>query len=137
MFRYVYPSHRDDIPEEVMDELLARLEQTRREPWSDGKITREFLLDPNGTYSLDVQEWGYRDARQEARKELRRREGHPADSGNTPVKPRRRKSEGPDSSTFDHSPLRYAGPLAAPPPEGRPPCPGPYEQEDLQLRPPQ
>ena len=86
MFRYVYPSHRDDIPPEVMDELLARLEQTRREPWSDGKITRGFLLDPNGTYALDVREWGYRDARQEAWEELRRREGHPTDAGKSPGK---------------------------------------------------
>lgn len=66
MFRYVYPSHRDLIPPWVLDKLLARFQQTRVEPWTGGKVCRGFLLDGIGTYSLDVQEWGYRDARREA-----------------------------------------------------------------------
>ncbi len=65
MFRYVYPSHRDLIPPWVLDKLLARFQQTRLEPWTGGKLCRGFLLDGIGTYSLDVNEWGYRDARQE------------------------------------------------------------------------
>ncbi len=74
MFCYVYPSHRDLIPLEVLDDLLARLEQTRRHPWTGGKLCRGFLLDGIGTYSLDVHEWGYRDARQEIWEERQRRE---------------------------------------------------------------
>lgn len=70
MFRYVYPSHRGFIPSHVLDKLLARFQQTRREPWTGGKLCRGFLLDGIGTYSLDIQEWGYRDARQEAWEKL-------------------------------------------------------------------
>ena len=65
MFRYVYPSHRELIPPWVLDNLLARLQRTRLQPWRDDKLCRGFLLDGIGTYSLDVKEWGYRDARQE------------------------------------------------------------------------
>ncbi|MHB0871739.1 MAG: hypothetical protein ACYC5J_20100 [Chloroflexota bacterium] len=76
LFRYVYPSHREVIPARVLDALLARFEQTRAEPWTGGKLCRGFLLDGIGTYSLDVKEWGYRDARQEAweKREMRRHE---------------------------------------------------------------
>ncbi len=66
MFRYIYPSHRDLIPGWVLDELLARFQRTRMQPWTGGKLCRGFLLDGIGTYSLDIKEWGYRDARQEA-----------------------------------------------------------------------
>lgn len=72
LFRYIYPSHRDSIPPEVLDELLARFQRTRVQPWTGGKLCRGFLLDGIGTYSLDVKEWGYRDARQEAWEELQR-----------------------------------------------------------------
>ncbi len=65
MFRYVYPSHREIIPSWALDELLARFQRTRIQPWTGGKLCRGFLLDGIGTYSLDVKEWGYRDARQE------------------------------------------------------------------------
>lgn len=66
LFRYVFPSHREEIPARVIDTLLARFEQSRAEPWTRGKLCRGFLLDGIGTYSLDITEWGYRDARQEA-----------------------------------------------------------------------
>ena len=74
MFRYVYPSHRNIIPPWVLDELLRRFQATRQEPWQGGKLCRGFLLDGIGTYSLDITEWGYRDARQETREDLQRRE---------------------------------------------------------------
>jgi len=76
MFRYVYPSHRDLVPPGVLDELLARFQRTRVRPWRGGELCRGFLLDGIGTYSLDVTEWGYRDARQEAweEREMRRLE---------------------------------------------------------------
>ncbi len=77
LFRYIYPSHRELIPSWVLDELLARFQQTRIQPWTGGKLCRGFLLDGIGTYSLDVKEWGYRDARQEAweEREMRRAGG--------------------------------------------------------------
>ncbi len=73
-FRYVYPSHRTSIPPWVLDELLGRLKQSRIEPWAGGKLCRGFLLDGIGTYSLDIQEWGYRDARQEEWEELQKQD---------------------------------------------------------------
>jgi len=73
MFRYVAPAHLDIIPGWVLDELLARFQKTRREQWTGGKLCRGFLLDGIGTYSLDVKEWGYRDAREEAWDELQLR----------------------------------------------------------------
>ena len=81
MFRYIYPSHRDLIPGEVMDHLLGLLEETRRQPWSRGKLCRGFLVDGNGGYRLDVEQWGYRDGRQELWDELQRQqeEGTPID----------------------------------------------------------
>jgi hypothetical protein len=73
MFRYVFPSHRDVVPDEVMDELLARLQQTRYEPWTGGKLCRGPILDVNGAFDQYVGEWGYRDARREAWDELQRK----------------------------------------------------------------
>lgn len=78
MFRYVYPSHRDVIPGWVLDELLSRFEETRREPWKGGKVCRGFLLDGIGTYSLDIKEWGYHDAREDAWEELQLRRARAA-----------------------------------------------------------
>ncbi len=74
MFGYIYPSHRDLIPEDVLDELLGRLKRTHSEPWRGGKACRGFLVDGNGGYKLDVEEWGYRDIRQEMWEELQRRQ---------------------------------------------------------------
>lgn len=65
MFRYVYPSHRDYVPNWVMRELAAKLHRSVAEPWVGGKICRGPLLDGIGTYSVDVEQMGYRDARKE------------------------------------------------------------------------
>ena len=55
-----------------MDELLARLQQTRYEAWTGGKLTRGPILDVNGAFDQYVEEWGYRDARKEAWEKLQR-----------------------------------------------------------------
>ncbi|HEX9016407.1 MAG TPA: hypothetical protein VF960_10490 [Chloroflexota bacterium] len=73
MFQYIYPSHRDAIPDEVLDRLIGRLAEMRRQPWTDGKVCRGFFVDGNGGYKLDVEEWGYRDVRQEQWDALQRR----------------------------------------------------------------
>lgn len=65
MFRYVYPCHRDYVPNWVMRELGARLERSITEEWTGGKLCRGPLLDGIGTYSPDVERMGYRDARKE------------------------------------------------------------------------
>lgn len=74
MFGYIYPSHRNLIPASVLDELLGRVQAMHREPWTDGKACRGFLVDGNGGYRLDVEEWGYRDIRQELWDRLQRGE---------------------------------------------------------------
>ncbi len=65
-FRYVYPSHRDYIPEWVLRELLNRLQRDLAEPWTGPNLCRGTLLDPTGTYSPDVESLGYYDARKQA-----------------------------------------------------------------------
>lgn len=65
MFSYIFPSHRDVVPGWVLDDLLARFQATRGQAWQGGKLCRGFLVDGIGSYSLDVEEWGYRDAREE------------------------------------------------------------------------
>lgn len=65
MFRYVYPSHRDYVPNWVLRDLLAHLRESMIEPWRGGKLCRGPIIDGIGTYSMDIQEFGYRDARQE------------------------------------------------------------------------
>lgn len=74
MFRYIYPSHRDAIPNEVLDRLLGRFTETMHQPWTEGKVCRGFLVDGNGGYKLDIEQWGYRDVRQELWDELQRQQ---------------------------------------------------------------
>jgi hypothetical protein len=62
MFGYVYPSDRDRVPKWVLAELTGKLQaesHTRppREPVCQGT-----LLSPT-QYEIDVEKWGYRDAR--------------------------------------------------------------------------
>jgi hypothetical protein len=59
MFGYIYPSERDRVPQEVIDELFA---VTRDEPREQRKICRGTLLS-NDQYLFDVAKWGYADAR--------------------------------------------------------------------------
>ena len=62
LFGFIYPSRRSNIPRWVMDEMSRRLSDESRSP--DGKETV-----CNGTiisrqqYLIDIQKWGYRDAR--------------------------------------------------------------------------
>lgn len=63
-FGYIYPSEAGRVPGSVMAELMARL---RRElgpdsPQDEGRLCRGTLL-AGGQYLIDVEQWGYRDAR--------------------------------------------------------------------------
>ena len=61
-FRFAYPADRDVVPDWLMRELLGRTQATVREgPW-DERVCRGTLLS-NCNYEVDVDEWGYRDAR--------------------------------------------------------------------------
>ena len=63
LFGFVYPSERDRIPAAVIDELLDRLRQESA-PAPD-KVCQGTLLS-RIQYLIDLQEWGYRDARLDA-----------------------------------------------------------------------
>jgi hypothetical protein len=66
LFGFVYPGQRDVIPSDVMRKLIARLDrETRTPPAGDGddaQLCRGTLLSRQ-QYLLDVERWGYRDAR--------------------------------------------------------------------------
>lgn len=59
MFGYVYPSERDRVPQDVIDELFAA---ARDEPRETRKVCRGTFLS-NDQYLFDVAKWGYADAR--------------------------------------------------------------------------
>jgi hypothetical protein len=61
MFGFVYPADRATVPRWVMKELLDRLEaEDGNEPGEP--VCRGTLLSPT-QYLIDVEQWGYRDAR--------------------------------------------------------------------------
>jgi len=68
LFGYVYPGERARIPVAVMEELIARL---RRETNNAGpeRLCRGTLLSRQ-QYLVDIQEWGFRDARLEERVQM-------------------------------------------------------------------
>lgn len=62
LFGFVYPSERDKVPERVMKVLLRQLEQELTTPPAAERICQGTLLS-RGQYLMDVERWGYRDAR--------------------------------------------------------------------------
>jgi hypothetical protein len=62
LFGYIYPCERGRVPPRVMRELLRRLgDEVRSEPAGD-RLCRGTLLS-RAQYLVDVEEWGFRDAR--------------------------------------------------------------------------
>lgn len=67
MFRYVYPGYRDQIPVRVVKELLGRAERDamvasaaiREHDTTRGTLISRF------SFAIDVNEWGFRDLREE------------------------------------------------------------------------
>jgi hypothetical protein len=62
LFRYIYPSERARVPNWVLSELLRRAEQEIHSPPDPERVCRGTLLSRE-QYLVDVQEWGYADAR--------------------------------------------------------------------------
>ncbi len=61
MFDFVYPGHAEYLPQELMAELFERV----RARWSESEDARAFrgtLLD-QFSFTVDIEDWGYRDAR--------------------------------------------------------------------------
>jgi hypothetical protein len=66
LFRYVYPGHAGQVPEEVVRGLLARAGQDLDgpAPADDADLTRGTLIS-RFSFAIDVNEWGFRDVREE------------------------------------------------------------------------
>lgn len=61
LYRFSYPGQRDHVPTEIWEELLDRARASRNEP-ERKKLCRGMLI-ARGQYSVDVNHWGYADAR--------------------------------------------------------------------------
>jgi hypothetical protein len=62
LFRFVYPSERDAIPEWLMREMMGRAESELGETAPADKICRGMLLSSE-QYLADITQWGYMDVR--------------------------------------------------------------------------
>jgi Nucleotidyl transferase of unknown function (DUF2204) len=61
MYRFSYPGQRDHVPDWVWQELLERAAQQQNEP--EKKHLCRGMLIARGQYGVDVEHWGYEDAR--------------------------------------------------------------------------
>ncbi len=62
VFGYVYPGEREQVPAWVLEELMERLRQEQEQPLPGKRLCRGTLLSRE-QYLVDVQQWGYVDAR--------------------------------------------------------------------------
>lgn len=62
LFDFIYPSERSMIPSAVRQELVQRLELEKGTPPSRNRVCRGTLLS-RSQYRMDVEDWGYQDAR--------------------------------------------------------------------------
>ena len=62
LFGFIYPGERSRIPNWVMDELSQRLQQEGNSTPVEEKLCQGTLLSPL-QYQIDVEQWGYEDAR--------------------------------------------------------------------------
>jgi hypothetical protein len=60
LFRFIYPSMRHVVPDAIMDELLARLEDQRGLPDARKRACRGRIFSRDD-YKTDIQRWGYAD----------------------------------------------------------------------------
>ncbi len=65
LFAFVYPSERHLVPDWVVRELSGRFVQEMGLPPSPARVCRGTLLS-RAQYLVDIERWGYRDARLEA-----------------------------------------------------------------------
>jgi hypothetical protein len=64
LFDYVYPGHRRRVPAQVRSALLERAQQEIGEE-GDAEVCQGTLIS-RFSFSIDVNEWGFRDLRKEA-----------------------------------------------------------------------
>jgi hypothetical protein len=65
MFYYVYPEYKGGIPDWVSEELLRRAREDLGRKRSEARVTRGTLIS-RFSFTIDVNEWQFRDARAEA-----------------------------------------------------------------------
>lgn len=70
MFNYVYPAHRANVPEWVIETLLDRARHDARQQTEDLDYTRGPLIS-RFSFMIDVREWGFADPRAELVREAR------------------------------------------------------------------
>ena len=70
MFGFIYPSERDAVPAWVLEELSQRLRQETARPAPRERVCQGTLLSRE-QYLTDLREWGYRDAREMPRGNMR------------------------------------------------------------------
>jgi hypothetical protein len=68
LFGFIYPGERTVIPATIMDDLIMRLRGETRTSGPEGLCCGTLLS--RQQYLVDVQEWGYRDARLEDRVQM-------------------------------------------------------------------
>jgi len=66
LFGFIYPGERALVPSSIMKDLLNRLAAELEVPTRDSKVCQGALLS-RGQYLVDVDEWGYEDARMQPR----------------------------------------------------------------------
>lgn len=62
LFGFIYPGERAAIPRRILDELVHRLQDEQDRPAPNPRLCQGTLLS-RAQYLIDIQEWGYHDAR--------------------------------------------------------------------------
>jgi hypothetical protein len=68
LFGYIYPGERSQVPAAIMEDLMTRLRSEARTGGPE-RLCRGTLLSRQ-QYLVDVQDWGFRDARLEERVQM-------------------------------------------------------------------
>jgi predicted nucleotidyltransferase len=69
LFGYIYPSEQARIPATIMDDLIGRLKKDAARPGAHERLCRGTLLSRK-QYLVDVQKWGFQDARVQKRVQM-------------------------------------------------------------------
>ena len=84
LFGFIYPGERALIPSAVMKDLVSRLLAELEVPTRDSKVCQGTLLS-RAQYLVDVDEWGYEDARAAAARQHDRRADRGLDRGDRQI----------------------------------------------------
>jgi hypothetical protein len=62
MYGFIYPAERNQVPDWVLTDLLGRVEAELRTATSEERLCNGTLIS-RAQYLIDIEQWGYRDAR--------------------------------------------------------------------------